>query len=309
MKALIAEGYKAVFVASGAHAGRPLGIEGEDLAAVVDSLLFLRERALGQEVACGKRVAVIGGGNAAIDAARSALRLGAASVSILYRRSREEMPAYEEEIEAALEEGVELHELVAPKRILGKNGKVSGIEMIRMRLGDTDESGRRRPVAIEGSEFIVDCDMVIPAIGQRPSLEAADGAVVLNPRGGIEADPVTGKTSAAGVFAGGDCISGGATVIDAIGAGQKAAVAIDRLLGRSGLLPANVGSSLRRPSEEELDKIIPRVQEPALSLAERKSNFAEVVCGLTPGAACQEAGRCLRCDLERAESMEASKGS
>ncbi len=309
VKALLGQGYKAVFVASGAHTGRPLGIEGEELAAVVDSLLFLRQRALGLEIACGRQVAVIGGGNAAIDAARSALRLGAARVSILYRRSREEMPAYEDEIQAALEEGVELHELVAPKRILGKKGKVSGIEMIRMRLGDADESGRRRPVAIEGSEFIVDCGMVIPAIGQRPSLEAADGAVALNPRGGIEADPVTGKTSAAGIFAGGDCISGGATVIEAIGAGQKAAVAIDRFLGGSGLLPANVGSSLRRPSEEEIEKIVPRVQEPVLSLADRESSFAEVVCGLTPGAACQEASRCLRCDLERAESMEASKGS
>lgn len=303
--ALRKEGYKAVFIGTGAHHGRALRIEGEDLDGVVDSLVFLRSRALGEPLRCGKRVAVIGGGNAAVDTARSALRLGAESVLILYRRTREEMPAYEEEIEEALREGIELHELVAPKRIIGADGRVTGIEMVRMRLGDADESGRRRPVPIEGSKFVVECDMVVPAIGQRASTEALAGTVKLIPSSGIVVDKATGATSMEGVFAGGDCVSGGETVVAAIGAGQKAAVAIDRMLGGSGMLPADVQISMRRPSEDDLEKILPRVEEPMLAVEQRRGSFAEVLCGLTPGAACAEAGRCLRCDLERLESLAA----
>ncbi|MEE8384743.1 MAG: NADH-ubiquinone oxidoreductase-F iron-sulfur binding region domain-containing protein, partial [Dehalococcoidia bacterium] len=151
------KGYRAVFLATGAQDGRGMGIDGEDLEGVEDSLEFLRARGLGLQPECGKQVAVIGGGNAAVDAARSAIRLGAEKVRILYRRTREEMPAYDEEIEEALLEGIELHELVAPNRIIGENGKAKGIEMTRMELGKPDDSGRRRPVPIEGSEFIVEC--------------------------------------------------------------------------------------------------------------------------------------------------------
>jgi NADPH-dependent glutamate synthase beta subunit-like oxidoreductase len=151
--------------------------------------------------------------------------------------------------------------------------------------------------------------MVIPAIGQLPSSALAQGLAGLNRQEGIEADPVTGATSAAGVYAGGDCVSGGATVIEAIQAGQRAAVAIDRQLGGSGVLPPNVGMSLRRPSEEELERLLPRTAERWLGLDERKRGFVEVVCGLTPEAACYEAGRCLRCDLERAESQQARRGA
>ena len=307
--ALCTDGYKAVFMATGAHNGRAIRIGGEDVEGVVDSLVFLRTRALGHKIPCGKIVAVIGGGNAAVDAARSALRMGADKVLILYRRTVEEMPAYEEEIEAALEEGVDLHELVAPERIIDSHGRVVGIEMMRMRLGDADESGRRRPVPIDESSFVLECDMIIPAIGQRASVEAAAGILELNSWGGIQADIVTGLTSEQGIFAGGDCVSGGATVVEAIGAGQKAAVAIDRMLGGSGALPANVGTSIRRPSEEELEKIAPRVQEPMLSVKERLGCFTEVLGGLSPETACTEAGRCLRCDLERAESLGTYKGS
>ena len=307
--ALCTNGYKAVFVATGAHNGRSIRIEGGDVEGVVDSLVFLRAHALGHKIPCGKRVAVIGGGNAAVDAARSALRMGADKVLILYRRTGEEMPAYEEEIEAALEEGVDLHELVAPKRIIHRHGKVVGIEMMRMRLGDADKSGRRRPVPVEEDGFVLECDMIIPAIGQRASVEAAANILELNSWGGIRTDTVTGLTSKMGIFAGGDCVSGGATVVKAIGAGQKAAVAIDRMLGGYGALPANVGTSLRRPSEEELEKIVPRVQEPILSVKERLGCFTEVLGGLSLETACTEAGRCLRCDLERAESLETYKGS
>ncbi len=307
--ALCTDGYKAVFMATGAHNGRAIRIGGEDVEGVVDSLVFLRTRALGHKIPCGKIVAVIGGGNAAVDAARSALRMGADKVLILYRRTVEEMPAYEEEIEAALEEGVDLHELVAPERIIDSHGRVVGIEMMRMRLGDADESGRRRPVPIDESRFVLECDMIIPAIGQQASVEAAAGILELNSWGGIQADIVTGLTSEQGIFAGGDCVSGGATVVEAIGAGQKAAVAIDRMLGGSGTLSANVGTSIRRPSEEELEKIVPRVREPMLSVKERQDCFTEVLCGLSPETACTEAGRCLRCDLERAESLGTYKGS
>jgi NADPH-dependent glutamate synthase beta subunit-like oxidoreductase len=181
--------------------------------------------------------------------------------------------------------------------------------MMRMRLGNADESGRRRPVPIDESSFVLECDMIIPAIGQRASVEAAAGILELNSWGGIRADTVTGLTSKRGIFAGGDCVSGGATVVVAIGAGQKAAVAIDRMLGGSGTLPANVGTSIRRPSEEELEKIVPRLQEPMLSVKERLGCFTEVLGGLSPETACTEADRCLRCDLERAESLGTYKGS
>ncbi len=300
---LTSKGYRAVFLATGAHHGRRLGVEGEELKGVVDSLELLRARALGRDGGSGRRVAVIGGGNAAVDAARSVLRLGAKKVMILYRRTREEMPAYEEEVQAALEEGIELHELVAPVRIAGADGAISGIEMVRMHLGEADENGRRRPEVTEGSGFLIECDTVIPAIGQAPSVEIAGQRLELTSRGGLASDPVTGAASVEGVFAGGDCVSGGATVIEAIGAGQRAAVAIDRLLGGAGVLPANVGSSLRRPTEEELERTAPRVAEPELSVEERQRCFAEVVGGLAQGAACEEAGRCLRCDLEREEAL------
>jgi len=308
LSSLMTEGYKAIFVATGAHVGQALRIPGEDLEGVEDALQFLRGRALGHPVPCGRKVAIIGGGNAAIDTARSALRLGVDKVSILYRRTREEMPAYAEEIEAALEEGVELFELAAPRRIIGEDGKVVGIEMMRMRLGDVDEQGRRRPVSIEGSEFTIECDMVLPAIGQKPSTAIADGVIKLHSWGGIQVDALTGASSESRVFAGGDCVSGGTTVIEAIGMGQRAAVTIDRMLGGSGLLLANVGMSMWRPSEEDLEKTVPRVKEPMLDVQRRRVGFDEVLDGLTPGDACRESGRCLRCDLERAESLTAGRG-
>jgi NADPH-dependent glutamate synthase beta subunit-like oxidoreductase len=259
---------------------------------------------LGQEVPCGKKVVVIGGGNVAVDSARSALRIGAEKVSIIYRRSREEMPAYEEEVEAALEEGIELTELAAPKRILGERGKVSGIELIRMQLGDVDEQGRRRPIPIKGSEYILECDMTLPAIGQKASVELASGFLEQNTRGGIQVDVLTGASSTPGVFAGGDCVTNGATVVEAIGAGQKAAQAIDRMLGGSGLLPANVGGSVWRPSEEQLEKSLPRARESMAEPGRRRGCFEEVLGGFSPGSACQESSRCLRCDLERAASLK-----
>ena len=302
IQTLQSEGFRAVFVATGAHRNRALRIPGEDLPGVVGSLDFLRRRALGETVACGNNVAVIGGGNAAIDAARSALRLGAKTVTLAYRRTREEMPAYQEEVDAALAEGVQLMELVAPLAVSGSNGHVDGLGLARMRLGEADEKGRRQPVPIEGSDFLFSCDMVITAVGQVPSLETVNGRMETNALGGLKIDDLTGRTGLPGIFAGGDCVSGGATVIEAVAAGQKAAVAVDRMLGGPGLLPANVGPGLWRPSDEQLSRVTARAQEPMLAVAERRTGFMEVQGPLTGEAACAEASRCMRCDLERAAS-------
>lgn len=299
--------HKAVFVGTGAQVSRPMGIEGEDLDGVVDSLTFLRQRALGQGPRCGRVVAVVGGGNAAIDAARSALRLGAEKVMVLYRRTREEMPAYAEEVEAAIEEGVEMHFLVAPTRLVGSDGKVAGIELVRMELGETDIDGRRRPVPVAGSEFVIPCDTVLPAIGQVPSVEVVTSSAwpedlleQLVDGDRVRVDPRTMATPAEGLWAGGDCATGPATVIQAIAAGQRAAVAIDRALGGAGELPDDTGRCLRKPRDEEI-QAAQRAEEPMLSVADRIRSFAEVVLCLEEDRACAEARRCLRCDLERLE--------
>jgi len=167
-----------------------------------------------------------------------------------------------------------------------------------MRLGDADPSGRRRPVPIEGSEFTVECDMILPAIGQVASVELARGIELTGGRT-VRADMATLQTSAADVFAGGDVVSGGGSAIEAIAGGQRAAIAIDRRLGGKGALPPEVSYSLRRPTEEELERIAPRAAEEMLPIEERRRNFLEIVRGLSPASACAEAGRCLRCDLER----------
>jgi NADH-quinone oxidoreductase subunit F len=291
-------GYRAVFLASGAQESRGLGIEGEELAGVEDSLEYLRARGLGNDPGTGKEVVIIGGGNAAVDAARSAIRLGAEKVQILYRRTREEMPAYNEEIEEALIEGVELHELLAPNRIVGIDGKVTGIEMTRMELGEPDDSGRRRPVPIEGSEFTINCDMILPAVGQRASLQAA-GGLEITPWKTVEFNPMTLATSEDWVFSGGDINNGGSTVIKAIADGQRAAIAIDRYLGGSGVLPPDVSMSLYRAADDELEAATEQLAEPLIPLGERLGGFQEVVGTFHPEGACAEASRCLRCDLEK----------
>ncbi len=293
-------GYRAIFLASGAQESRALGIEGEELDGVEDSLEYLRARGLGKDPETGNQVVVIGGGNAAVDAARSAIRLGAEKVQILYRRTREEMPAYEEEIEEAIIEGVELHELLAPNRIVGDGGKVIGIEMTRMELGEPDDSGRRRPVPIEGSEFFVDCDMILPAVGQRASLEAA-GGLEITPWKTVDFNPMTLATSEDGVFSGGDINNGGSTVIKAIADGQRAAIAMDRYLGGSGVLPPDVSMSLYRAADDDLEAATEQLAEPLIPLSERMG-FQEVVGTFHPEGACAEASRCLRCDLEKVRS-------
>jgi NADH-quinone oxidoreductase subunit F len=298
---LIDKGFKAIFVATGAQLGKAINIEGIELNGVFDALEFLRERALGKGRNCqGKAIVVLGGGNVAVDAARSAVRLGAANVTILYRRTREEMPAYEEEIEEAIQEGIEIITLAIPKRILNKNGAVTGIEFIRAKLGKAEADGRRRPIPIEGSESVIECDMVIPAIGQVASTEVVkfNGGPELTGWGTIKVDPVSCNTTVTEIFSGGDCVSGPSSVVAAIASGQQAAVHIDRVFGGSGELPGDTGFSFVKPDEETLAKSPPRAEEKFIPLKKRKRGFAEVVLGLDREQAVGEARRCLRCDLE-----------
>jgi heterodisulfide reductase subunit A len=287
----------AVFLAVGAHQSRRLDIPGEDLEGVIHSTDFLRRLGLGEEVALGKRVAVIGGGNAAIDAARSTLRLGS-EVTVVYRRSRAEMPAIPAEVEAAMEEGVQFHFLATPTRVLEQDGYVVGMECIRMELGEPDESGRRRPVPIPGSEFTLELDTVIVSIGQRPDLAPLAGAETTRWRT-LAADQNTLATPVEGVFAGGDAVTGPAMAIDAMAAGKRAAETIHRYLRGQDLL---VGRTFEWPRPEEIEVAIPRDVELAeraemahLPLAERRTTFHEVELGLTEEQAIAEAQRCLSC--------------
>ncbi len=296
---LTSQGYEATFIAVGAHRNNPMGVEGEDLEGVVSAVELLRDVNLGKSVGVGKKVAVIGGGNVAVDAARTALRLGAEEVSIVYRRSRQEMPAAEEEIEEAEEEGIALRYLAAPTRVIGSGGKVSSMECVRMELTEPDESGRRRPAPIKGSEFTLDVDMVIPAIGQSPdlSLLGSDVQIEVSKGSTIKADEVTLETNIPGVFAGGDAVLGPATVIQAIAAGKEAALSIDRYLR---------GEDLRAGRELEFTEVevplegierLSRVKTPKVSPAERSKDFREVALKFSEEIAKAEAERCLACGL------------
>ncbi len=222
--------FKAVFIATGAHKSRKLNIEGANLEGVIDALDFLWKVNSEKKPKLGNKVAVVGGGNVAVDAARTARRLGVKEVSILYRRSREEMPANPWEVEEAEKEGVKPQLLVSPKRVLGKNGRVSALECVNVKLGELDETGRRRPVPIEGSEFQKEIDTLILAIGESPDLFFLPKEIEVTEKNTISVDPFTLETSMPGVFAGGDVVLGPATVIEAIVAGKRAAVSIDRYL-------------------------------------------------------------------------------
>ena len=227
---LLQEGYKAVFIATGAHKSRKLRIEGTELRGVIHALDFLRKINLGEKVEIGERAGVIGGGNVAMDAARTALKLGAKDVSILYRRSREEMPANPWDVKEAESEGVKINFLTFPRKILGKDGRVTAIECLRMELGEPDETGRRRPIPIEGSEFTTELDTIILAVGETPDLSFLPKEIEVSEKNTILVVPITMETNLPGIFAGGDVVSGPATVIEAIVAGKRAAFSIDRYL-------------------------------------------------------------------------------
>ena len=293
------QGYQAIFIATGAHQSRKLGLDGEESRGVLHAVDFLRKAALGESVEIGEKVIVVGGGNAAIDAARTAFRLGAKEVTIAYRRTRAEMPAQEEEIEEAAHEGIMMEYLTAPTRLLVENDLIKGMECIRMQLSDLDESGRPRPVPIPGSEFEIEADTIIPAVSQSPDLSFLDqkDGIKTTRWGGIEADPLTLETSVKGIFAGGDVVTGPQTYIDAVGAGRKAAISIDRYLRGEGL---RVNREEEGPQKDyiktDIDGVEYRERAPmaALPLKERR-NFGEVNLGLKEEDAVREAERCLQC--------------
>ncbi len=300
---LKAEGYRAFFLGIGAHKGLKLRIPGEDdFEGFLDATIFLKRVNLGDTTRPGRRICVIGGGNSAIDAARTALRLGAEEVHIVYRRQREQMPANAAEIDAALEEGIQLDFLSAPIRILGENGKVVGMECIRNELGPEDETGRRRPVPVEGSEFVIDCDVVIPAISQQPDLSflGEDHGMEISRWNSFVVDERTLATTRPGFFAAGDAVTGPATVVEAIGAAHRAAVSIDCYLqGKefSGYWHPRPRYNVDRIQATDEDEQLVRPAMRELPLAERRGNFKEVELGLERQVALCEARRCLRCDL------------
>ena len=301
------EGYEAIFIGLGAQANQRMKIEGEDSSGVLSGIGFLKDSAMGEKVALGDKVAVIGGGNTAIDVARTALRRGAGEVTIVYRRSRDEMPANDEEIEQAEQEGVQLQFLTAPVGISAQNGKVDSMECTRMVLGEPDSSGRRRPEPVAGSEFTMKVDTVIAAIGQRlenPNLDH-DSQVEFTKRGFISVSEETMETSVEGVFAGGDCISGPATVVEAIAAGRRAATSINQCLNSQPVTPEAKPYNCSKGDLEDIDlsdyeqvERIPRAQMPALDPEERKKNFAEIELGLTEEMARREVERCLACGCQ-----------
>jgi NADH-quinone oxidoreductase subunit F len=308
---LVEDGYEAVFLAIGAHETKPLEIEGEDADGVLPGVEFLRDVNTGRLPEVGRSVAVVGGGSVAMDAARTALRLQEMAgvrrdVTLVYRRSQTEMPAFEWEVLEGDEEGLKFDYLVAPKRVLtDEAGHVCGLECLRMRLGEPDDSGRRRPVAVEGSEFVVDCDTLIPAIGQSVDLSWMNGEGLEVARWGtLVADPLDTHTSNPIVFAGGDAVRGPATLVEAIGDGQRAAFAIERFLTgrapRQELLDET--QRLRRvPRAKALadgDDDAPRIEPARVDAGQRVKSFVEVVCNISDEQARCEAGRCLRCDLE-----------
>lgn len=222
-------GFQAAFLSIGAHRSERLNIPGERLPGVFHGVEFLRDIHLGKSLKIGGRTAVIGGGNVAIDAARSAIRLGAQSVVVYYRRSIREMPAIPEEVEEAIREGVKIHFLSSPVKIIERGERAVGLECVRMRLGEPDQKGRRRPIPIEGSTYHVVADTIIAAIGQRVDRKILKGMDV-NQDGTIRVDPKTNETSIKGVFAGGDVVTGPGWAIDAIAAGKRAAESISRYL-------------------------------------------------------------------------------
>ncbi|CAN2042094.1 heterodisulfide reductase subunit A2 [Candidatus Magnetomoraceae bacterium gMMP-15] len=298
---LFKQGYKAVYLATGAHKGMNLGISNENAEGVRQGVDFLKEVNLTGKAPVGKKVVIIGGGNVAIDVSRAAVRLGAEEVNIIYRRTRAEMPAWEDEIQAAETEGVKLTYLSAPVEVIEKDGKLKGLKCIRMELGQPDDSGRRRPVPIEGSEYEIIIDQLIPAIGQRPDLSGFKNVEGLEFTrwDTAETDSISFATGREGVFAGGDLQTGPDIAIRAIATGREAAESIVRYLDGQDLTEARSSKSKKENPEyrpiPRNEAIMPRQKMPELAVNARQGNFDEVELGYDEERGRAEAARCLNC--------------
>jgi formate dehydrogenase (NADP+) beta subunit len=308
---LFDRGFKAVFLGVGSHKSVPLGLEGEDKGirgVYSGGIDLLRDINLGREVIIGENVVIVGGGNTAIDCSRTCLRLGASRVSIVYRRTETEMPADPEEVEDARDEGVHFHFLTQPIDIIEQDGQMTGLKCLRMELGEPDASGRRRPVPIKGSEFILEADTLIPAIGQTSNLDfvSPEDGIEITRRETLKVDSRTMMTTREGVFAAGDAVSGPLTVVHALAGGKRAAKMIHKFLDcgkcviseddRMADLIANIEKDFgvlvtaRTPSREG-----GHVMHRKRDVQERVTNFLEVDSGFTQRSSFIEASRCLRC--------------
>jgi formate dehydrogenase (NADP+) beta subunit len=301
------EGFDAVFVGHGAWVDYNLGVDGEDLPGAYKGIDFLSRLSSGEQLPiAGKKAAVVGGGNSAIDCVRNLLRYGAEEVSIVYRRTRKEMPANEVEIEAAEHEGVKFVFLAAPKRVVAdEEGNVTHLEYLQMELGEPDASGRRRPVPIEGSETLLEVDILITAIGQRPDMSFTEKSSELKDLkitrwNTFETDPYTLQTNIPWLFTGGDSATGPSLVVEAIGGGRRAARSIHQYLSGEEVKPPE-GALFKKHIEESLFEKVPgvahkpRAEMPELEVAERIDNFNEVDQTLPEDEALREANRCLSC--------------
>jgi NADPH-dependent glutamate synthase beta subunit-like oxidoreductase len=309
---LFKKGYKAVYIASGAHKSKRMRIPGEEeFAGVYHGVDFLRRVNLGDPLPLGKRVAVVGGGNTAIDAARAALRCGADEVTILYRRTRREMPAEKTEIQAAEKEGIKIQYLITPVEVSGKSGKVSGLKCVKMKLGEPDSSGRCRPIPLEGSEHKLGFETVIIAVSQSPDIGFIDRDTNIETSkwNTIKVNPETFETNIPGVFAGGDVVKGPDTVISAMGDGKRSAEAVDRYINGESL--KNFATRTPKPLPKRNKDSRPhryaaqfkntpkehRVRMKGLDPLARRKNFEEVELGYSEQEAVQEASRCLHCGI------------
>jgi len=293
--------YDAVYIAAGAHKAEKLAIRGEELQGVIHGVTFMRMVNLKEDLKVGERVAVVGGGNAAMDAARSSLRLGAKEVFILYRRTREEMPVDPRELEEVEEEGIRVNFLTQPRQVLSKDGtNVSGVRCIRNRLGEPEKDGRRRPFPIEGSEFDIDIDLLIPAVSQSPDISFLPEEIGLeiSKWDRLSVNPETFETNVHGIFAGGDFITGPRDVIRVIADGRTAALSIHRYLSGERLekKPAYFTPVAEVKIDSTLEKI-PRQRMDMLPIQERKSIDREVELGFSKEVALKESVRCLQCHL------------
>ncbi len=293
--------YEAVYIAAGAHKAEKLGISGEDLQGVIHGVTFMQMVNLKRDLKFDSRVAVVGGGNTAMDAARSSFRLGAKEVFILYRRSREEMPVDSRELEQVEEEGVQVHYLTQPIRVLSRDGiRVSGVQCIRNRLGEPEKDGRRRPIPVDGTEFEIDIDLLIPAVSQSPDISFLPDEIGLeiSKWDRLSVNPETFETNVRGIFAGGDFVTGPRDVIRVIADGRKAALSIHSYLSGEEFekKPAHFTAVLEVKIDPDLEKI-PRQKMNTTPLLERKSVDKEVELGFSKEVAVREAVRCLQCHL------------